>query len=278
MRLIEIGIDPPGTPIVRSFLVVGETGAGKTVLVASFPRVYWIGSEREDGAEAIKYMDRALWYERDRPPIARAVKTIADVDACLKEAVMLVEKGVVRTIALELSCYSDDVVRSSEGDARSKYGTLEQHMTVLDSRLKAIPSTIVAYNALPDRRNPEVTLPLIAGRALGPRLPAVVSAYVYLRTESVGERLDRVLHLAPYGTVTCRHRYGSRLPAVLRNPTYRIIEDVIAGRLVVDSVGNAIPLGAPVLPPPPPLDGGGNGAGVGAVLGTLPAIDVLPTI
>ncbi|MDP3768457.1 MAG: hypothetical protein Q8S13_10620 [Dehalococcoidia bacterium] len=240
MPKIDIGIDPPQTPSVRTFLVVGETRSGKTTLVATFPAVYWIGSAREDGAEAIRWMDRSLWYERNRPPIARAVSTIAEVNAYLNEAVALVERRQVRTIALELSFYSDDVIRNSEGDTRAKYGTLEQHITLLDMRLKQIPGALIAYNALPDRRNPEVTLPLVAGRAVGPRLPASVSVYAYLRTEEVGGRTERVLHFAPHGTVACGHRFGDRLPPILRNPTYRIIEDVIAGRLAVDTAGNAV--------------------------------------
>lgn len=272
---VEIGIDPPQTPVLRTCLVVGDTRSGKTLLTGgTFPRPYWIGSEREDGHETLRWMDRSLWYERDRPPLVRAVSTIADVDWCLtKEAIPLVERGIVRTIVLELSFYSDDVIRNSDGDTRAKYGALEQHITLLDTRLKKIPGAIVAYNALPDRRIPDVTLPLVAGRAVGPRLPASVSVYAYLRTETdASGRLDRILHLAPYGTVACGHRFGGRLPSFLRNPTYRLMEEVIAGRLAVDVAGNVI------LPTPlvlAPLGGSTPGNGAPITLAPLSAAPVL---
>ena len=46
------------------------------------------------------------------------------------------------------------------------------------------------------------------------------------------------------GVFQARHRYGARLPLFVRNPSYRILEDLLAARAVVDLEGNAQPMPA----------------------------------
>jgi hypothetical protein len=50
----------------------------------------------------------------------------------------------------------------------------------------------------------------------------------------------RVLHLTAYGQFPAGHRYGSRFPPMIRNPSFRLLEDVFAGRVTLDGEGRPV--------------------------------------
>jgi hypothetical protein len=248
-----------GAPLIKSAIICGASRSGKTTFCATFPRVAWIGSLREGGFESIRFMDKTLLYERDHPPIVYAVNGIPDVNQAFGEIARMITTGEVRTVVFELSFYSDDVIQSLTGpDERNgwaKYQTLEQHIKIMDGKLKQLPTVRVIYNALeaPGEAKAPGTM-MLAGKALGRKMPAAMDLYAYLRVEETNGKIERVLHLAPYGNFTCGHRYGAALPDYIRNPTFRKLEDVLSGRGTVDKDGNVViapPMGVKkaLLPP-----------------------------
>jgi len=81
----------------------------------------------------------------------------------------------------------------------------------------------------------------IAGKAIARKLPAGTDMTGFLRTEDRGNnQIDRVLHMSNYGAYPAGHRYGKRLPPVVRNPTFRKLEDLLAERAYVDDNANII--------------------------------------
>lgn len=224
----------------KASITYGVSRAGKSVFGATFPKPAIIVSLREGGYMSIQTMEPALRYEPKVKPLIYAVSTIRETAAYYKEILALVHKGKVQTIVIELSFYSDDVVQSmttaEEKNAWAKYKTLEDHLKWLDASAKATGARI-HYNALAadpgDLASKTPAGILIAGKATGKKLPASTDFSGYLRAEDRGNNvIDRVLHLSPYGAYPAGHRYGARLPRIVRNPTYRKLEDIFFGRAV----------------------------------------------
>jgi hypothetical protein len=255
---IDLTKAPP--TLFRTSFIYGAYGSGKTDFCATYPRVAWFGSAREGGAETMRWMDRSRWYDPNIAPHVYAVENPAEMFLHLNRDVMpLVQKGVIKTIVLELSFYSDDMIRSmpTETDGWTKYGDLEKHIMNMDERWKKIPGLRIVYNALaqvePDDKKPAG--PLLAGKALAKKLPAICDAIGYLRTEVVDGGIDRILHFQSYANFPARHRYGARLPAFVRNPTYRQIEALINQRATCDANGVVTLNEAPRLTGLPPIKG-----------------------
>jgi hypothetical protein len=258
------------TAPIKTSLIFGASGAGKTVLASTFPAPAVICSKREGGYESIRYMDRSLWYEPNIPP---QVYTVNSMVECLghlhKDILPQVPGGKVKTIVIELTFYADDVFRNlplDEKNGWAKYQALESHVQWLDIEIKKYPALRLCYTALAaaadDAKTPGgIILP---GKAVAKKIPAVCNLTGYLRAEEVGKNVDRVLHLSAYGSYSPRHRYGTSLPAFVRNPTFRLLEDLIAKRVQLDSNGYVIKnekksgavgslVSLPALKPLPPL-------------------------
>jgi hypothetical protein len=238
----RIDLSKPPETLFRTSFIYGAYGAGKTDFCATFPRVAWFGSAREGGAETIRWMDKSRWYEPNTPPEVYAVSNPAEFMQHLNVDVMpRVQKGAIKTIVLELSFYSDDMIRSmpKEADSWTKYGDLEKHIINMDEKWKRIPGLRIVYNALaevqPDDKKPAG--PLMAGKALSKKLPAICDAIGYLRTETGADGVDRFLHFQAYGNFPARHRYGAKLPPFIKNPTYRQIEALLNNRAKCDENG-----------------------------------------
>ena len=250
---MRIDLTAPEPALLRTSLVCGYPGAGKTLFQATYPRVAWIGSAREGGHKTIRHMDPSLLYEPGVYPEVFAVSSIAEVRNHLdKDILPLVATGRIRTIILEVSFYSDDIVTGLKRTLKAAtdgkdngwqvYGTLESHIMGLDAELKRYSWLQIGYNTLAavgdDAKVPGGVV--IAGRALAKKLPAAVDLFGYMRQEEAGKGPDRILHLEAYGHWQARHRFGRRLPGIIRNPTYRKLEQLIVGTHWTDDDGNVL--------------------------------------
>lgn len=229
---------------MRTSFLYGLYRSGKTHLAATFPRVAILGSNREGGLTTVAHMDRSAWYDPNVAPLLFAVESTPE---CLKhlntDVLPLVAKGVVKTVALELSFYSDDMIRNAVagGDVTwQKYADLEAHIVGLDDRLKKIPGVRVVYTSLAassdDKKKPGGVL--MAGRALPRKMPALCDVVGFMRQDDRDDRTDHVLHLTAYGEVPAGHRFGNKLPRYVRNPTYRMLEALLHGKATCDNDGN----------------------------------------
>ncbi len=232
---------------LRSSIIYGVSRAGKTILNASMPRPAIFASEREGGYKSVQTMDRSLWYEPDMKPIIYTISSIKEMLPYFKEVEEHTKKGRIKTIVVELSFYSEDIIRSmtsaEEKNGWAKYKLLDDHIQWLDATAKRL-GVRIAYNALAaDPGDLTTKAPAgiyVAGKALARKLPAATDLTGYLRTEDIGARIDRILHLTPYGAYPAGHRYGAKLPPFVRNATYRKLEDLIMGRATVDEYGNVV--------------------------------------
>lgn len=233
---------------LRSSVTYGVSRVGKTVYNATFPRPAIFCSAREGGYVSVQTMDRALWYEPNMKPLLYVVSEMRETMPYFKEVMAGVKAGRILTVVFELSFYSDDIVQSmttaDEKNKWAKYQVLEQHIQWLDTAAKKL-GVRIAYNTLAaDPGDIATKTPggiQVAGKALAKKLPASTDLTGYLRTDDRGAGVvDRVLHLTPYGAYPAGHRYGARLPSVVRNPTYRKLEDLFAGRAVTDADGNVV--------------------------------------
>lgn len=243
---------------MRSSFWYGVPRAGKTDFCATFPRPAWFGSQREGGFETLRYMDPQRLYEPGRKPLAFTVTSAAEIMTHLNKDVMpRVARGEIKTIIFELSFYTDDLIRGNSADGWAKYGDLEKHIVFLDDQWKKIPGLRIVYNSLAtteeDSKKPAGAL--MAGRALPRKMPALCDVIGYMRPEDAGNgKLDRVTHLQPFGNYPAGHRYGNRLPPLMRNATFRHYEALLQGRGTVDAMGNVtVTADAPALPGLTPL-------------------------
>ena len=243
----------------RTTFFAGAYRSGKTHLAATFPKPAILGSNREGGLVTVSHMDKAKWYEPNVAPLLFSVETPAECMAHLNADVLpLVASGKVKTIVVELSFYSDDLIRAATAGGDNtwqKYADLESHVIAMDARFKKIPGLHVVYTALAasedDKKKPGGVV--IAGRALPRKMPALCDIVGYLRQDDKDDVTDHVLHLTAYGNFPAGHRYGSKLPRYVRNPTFRILEDLLAGRATCDADGNVTR--GPALSGLPPLGG-----------------------
>jgi len=223
----------------------GVLRTGKTRLAATFPRVAWFGSVREGGYRTIQNMNPQDFYEPNVPPKLFGIKTPDEFMAHLRRDVEpLVVKGAIKTIALELSIYSDETIRARANEQTwDKYADLEKHIIFVDELLKGWPIR-VCYNALAatedDKKKPSGVL--MAGRAVPRKLPSLIDSVAYMRGESLEEGSGRrfVAHFEPYGAFPAGHRYGERFPLRLRNPTFRAMEAIYKGAMRADEEGNIV--------------------------------------
>lgn len=230
-------------------MTYGVSGAGKTTFAATFPRPAIICSMREGGYTSVQNMDPGLRFEPDVEPLLYGVSNMRETVAYLKEIEGLVKQGRVRTIALELTFYANDIVRGTKKDTNNQwavYDLLKSHLLwiVEFTRKLGVRGT---YNALavdPDTETKTAGRIAVAGKATAKELPAMLDAQAFLRAEEAGDKTSRVLHLAPYGGYPARHRYGSKLPTVVRDPTFRKLLDLAMHRASVDAQGNVLYPGA----------------------------------
>lgn len=235
---------PPELPF-QSTLVYGASRAGKTDYCASYPQPAMLCSRREKGYVTVQFMDRARWYDPKVAPQVYAVDEITDIMGHLtKDILPQVAAGRIKTVCIELTFHADDVLRAVDDEKNpwAKYAQLETHVHNLDRYVKKVPGARVVYNtlALPEDAAKGTSGCLIPGKALAKKLPALCDLSGYLVAEDRGDHVDRVLHLTTYGNYPAGHRYGKHLPDKVRNPCYRDLEDLLAGRAKVDEDGNVV--------------------------------------
>ena len=249
----------------KTSLIYGPSGAGKTAFCASYPRVAMLSSRREGGLETVEYMDPSMWYDPRVKPLKFEVEDIGDMMRTLHQRVLpLVDKGVVRSICIELTFHADDAMRKMPVDDRNgwaKYANLEQHIINLDELIKLKRGARLVYNTLnaPEDKAKETSGVLIPGRALARKIPAMVNPTGFLRPEEGADVTERILHLTAYGNYSPRHRYGNRLPRFVRwrapSCCFRDLEDLLFGRArtneegLVERVEPAVVMSLPSLPP-----------------------------
>lgn len=253
--------------LIKTSLIFGPSGAGKTALCASYPRVAILSSRREDGLETVRWMDPVMWYEPKVPPQTFPVENITDLMTRLhKEIIPKVMGGYIQTICIELTFYADDVMRTMPVDEKNgwaKYANLEQHVVTVDELVKKVPGLRVVYNTLaqPEDNAKSTSGVLIPGKALAKKIPAMVSLTGYLHAEEGDAGTERVLELGAYGNYSPRHRYGNRLPRRVRwrGPAccFRDLEDLLKGKVKVDDAGCVVREPTPVVSLPPLKKSGG---------------------
>jgi hypothetical protein len=247
--------------LLKTNLVFGPSGAGKTYFCASFPRVAMIGSRREEGLETVRWMEPEAFYDRNIRPRLYPVANITEMMLCLhKEIFPLVQRGEVQTICIELTFHADDAMRTMPVDEKNgwaKYANLEQHVVNVDELVKKVPGLRVVYTtlALPEENAKGTSGVLIPGKALARKIPAMVSLTGYLHAEQGEEGTERILELTAYGNYSPRHRYGAKLPPRIRwrGPScgYRDLEDLLLGKATVNQEFCVVRETAPIKALPP---------------------------
>jgi hypothetical protein len=247
--------------LLKTNLIYGPSGAGKTFLCASFPRVAMLSSKREGGLETVEWMDPVAWYEPNKRPRMYAIENIADMMTRLyKDVFPLVKTGEVRTICIELTFHADDAMRTMPVDDKNgwaKYANLEEHVVKVDELVKRVPGLRLVYNtlAMPEDSAKGTSGVLIPGKALARKIPAMTNLTGFLHAEDGSDGIERVLELGAYGNYSPRHRYGARLPRRVRwrGPScgYRDLEDLLLGRARTDDSGCVIREAPKVMSLPP---------------------------
>lgn len=234
----------PQKELLKTNLVFGPSGAGKTTLCAGFPRVAMIGSRREEGLETAEWLDPVFFYEPTVKPLLFYVSDIGEMMQTLHNRILpLVHKSIVKTICIELTFHADDAMRTMPVDDKNgwaKYANLENHIANVDELVKRTPGLRVVYNtlAMPEENAKGTSGVLIPGKAAARKLPAACSLTGYLHAEEGDNGTERVLELSAYGNYSPRHRYNKRLPPRVRwrEPScgYRDLEDLLLGKAIVD--------------------------------------------
>ena len=247
MPKIDADEAPNDDNVLMTSMTYGVSRVGKTTLASTFPAPAIFASMREGGYRSVQTMDRAMWYDPKVKPLIFAVSNMKEAMGYFKEVEVLIRSGRVKTIVLELSFYSDDVIKTTiTKDSWAKYRILDDHIMWIDAAAKKL-GVRIAYNALAADASGDAAAKSpagiqVAGKSLARKLPAATDLTAYLRTEDKGNnQIDRILHLLPYGSYPAGHRYGARLPTIVRNPTYRKLEDLILGRAHADDLGNVLP-------------------------------------
>lgn len=231
---------------LKTSLIFGASGAGKTFFCAGYPQVAMLSSRREGGLETVDWMDPAGWYNPRVKPLIFPVGDIGEMMTTLHRKVFpLVDKGAVRTICIELTFHADDAMRAmpDTNNGWAKYANLENHIINIDEFIKRRPGVRLVYNTLnaPEDKAKETSGVLIPGKALARKIPAMVNLTGLLRAEEGDGITERVLHLTAYGNYTPRHRYGNRLPRFVRwrapSCCFRDIEDLLFGRAKTNEEG-----------------------------------------
>lgn len=240
-----IDITKTGELAFQSVLIYGASRSGKTHFCATFPQVAMICSRREKGYVTVQHMDRSKWYDQNIAPQIYVVDEIADLMGHLNRDIFpQVRAGRIKTICIELTFHADDVLRVVDvpNNPWAKWQNLEEHVHNVDRMVKSVPGARVVYNTLavpPDSEKGNAGV-LIPGKALSKKLPALCDLAGYLRQEDAEDHTNRVLHLTAYGAYSPGHRYGDKLPPLIRNPTFRDLEDLLAGRASTDEEGRVV--------------------------------------
>jgi hypothetical protein len=209
---------------------------------------------REEGYVTIQTIDKKYLYEPNVPIQAFGVSTMHELMEDFNKYVLpQIKRGTIKTVVVELTYYTNDVIDSAPSDANGwvKYMALGNHIKSLEKIIKGFPGCRLVYNALaaPEKEVDKAPTGIMtAGKAISKVVPAATSLMGYLRTEDMGNGVvDRILHLTTYGPYLAGHRFGSKLPPFVRNPTYRALAQLLSGEMVADADGNVVPPGSVVL-------------------------------
>jgi hypothetical protein len=243
-------IDIDKGPETLSAFVYGLTRSGKTHLAASFPRPVFLSSLNENGFTTITYMDHNRWFDPNVKPVVWGIEGAKDMN----EALTKLEGGLIRNFQSliwdSMGYYIDPYLveatkRSREyrisknlgadADTRAVYGELDQHLNFLATRIFALPvnKVILAHEAPPTMDEP-VGGPMIPGKN---KFKFAGRCDLVARAIRVGdpEKPDAAPEFA-LETAHAKHgiggRFGTKLPRLIKDPSYKLIMDYISGRRV----------------------------------------------
>ena len=243
---MRIDIEKAAELPFQSCLIFGASRSGKTHFCATYPQVAMLCSRRERGYVTVEHMEHSQWYD---PKVAPQVYVVDDIATMMghlyKDIIPQIQANKLKTVCVELTFHADDAMRAMDIDEKNgwaKYANIETHIHNVDTLIKKIPGARVVYNtlALPEDSAKGTSGVLIPGKALAKKIPALCDLSGYMQQEDVGDHVDRVLHLAAFGNYSPGHRYGKKLPALVRNPTYRDLEDLLHGRATVNDDGTVV--------------------------------------
>lgn len=217
----EVSLDEAeGELPVFTFLNYGDTRAGKTQLLSTFPRPYIIADATEHGHDTIKRMDRSLWFEEDVKPIVVLIESMNEFGKALEAVKPLIATKQVLTIGIDaFSFYCDfylnGIVQAQQKpDMRQAYGALGMHLRDVRVRTHSMGVNVV-WNCL--ARHPEADdpkgRPMIPGQQAD-KFAAGVDFLVYSRAEPIKEGGKVVasrheVRTRPYGQYIAGNRLGA---------------------------------------------------------------------
>ena len=85
---------------VDTFMLYGDTGAGKTTWSAGMPRPLFLADESEGGWASLKGLAADQLFEAEVDPLIWGIKDMNDMDTSLSRIPALVASGRVRTVVI----------------------------------------------------------------------------------------------------------------------------------------------------------------------------------
>ncbi len=220
----RVDLDKP--PEYLTCMVYGDSRAGKTHFLATWPKVRILADARERGWETIRTMNKDYFYEGVRPEVI-AINTVKDMVDAIKESGDELKKDPKKFLTLgidSITFYADayfDTILSGQAkeDTRGAYGALLSHVRRLMIKTHEFPCNVV-WTALANDGVEGKGGVMLAGKS-GLKLPAACQYWFYMRKYRDGLDEKRVLHTKNYGPNPCGGRDGGRLPDPLPEPTYK---------------------------------------------------------
>ena len=162
---------------VDTYMLYGDTGAGKTTWSAGMPRPLFLADESEGGWASLKGLADDQLFEAGVTPLVWGINAMNDMDTSLGRIPALVASGRVRTVVISsITFYADTylahLVRNNPSvDTRQLYGSLATHLRDLRTRFHSLGVNVMweALAAHPeageDGRKGKPGRPAIAGKS-----------------------------------------------------------------------------------------------------------------
>ena len=219
----RVDLESPYGPQRLTAIVAGGSRTGKTHFLATWPRAVILADASEGGWTTIQHMPDESFYELGRLPEVYKIETIDD----FMEAVTYLEQNAaseqIATVGIDsLTFYGDmalNVFESECKDGRQAYGKLGTHLRALMLRVHRLPFNVVWTALTKEGEDGQLGGIAVAGQTAS-RAPARCDLWLYLNRGAV----EYEAHTQNFGGYKAGHRFGTLLPPMLKQPTYKQLE------------------------------------------------------
>lgn len=235
----KIDLNNPRGPSRITMMIVGASRSGKTHFAARFPRPLFLSDATESGWTTIQHMEDDQFYEPGVLPQVWSIESPKEMMEAIMEAEAQLRKdpSSIGTLVIDsITFYAEAYFAQLEGehsgkryDPRQLYSNLASHLRWLMIRIHQLPVNVLWLTLAKEGSEGDSLGGVSIPGQTAVKAPARCDIWCFLEQLYKGPKQPQIfrMHTQNYAGFKAGHRFGSMLPAVIENPSYLQMEELL---------------------------------------------------